>query len=133
MLTLRYMIIALLFLSVLNACQASVFDISKQPRVLTDTFMDLEQEYMGFRTQALTQSYLNSKIERWATELEGERMRREIEYARFKHPETLKAVMCAHPEFYDAAAEMDEVQEYITESTLFADYMDELTQDCPPS
>lgn len=122
--------VALLIVGLLNACQLSVPNLEHQIQTDLNGFSDLDREYAGFRIQVLTQGYLRSKIERWADEGEGERMRREIEYARFKHPDTLKAIMCAHPDLYDAALEMDEVEDYILESGLFADYMNELDTGC---
>lgn len=119
----------------LSACQHELVSQQIAPRttqVEPAYFAELDAEYGTFTTQALTQGYLKSKVQRWADEGAGERMRREIEYARFKHPNTLKAIMCAYPDLYDTAAEMDEIQEYISESTLFADYMDELSQNCQP-
>lgn len=74
----------------------------------------LERDYAGFHTQALTQNYLQRKIEAWIQKNDDEAMRREIEFARIKHPDLLMAIMHAHPNLYTAAAGMGAVDSYRT-------------------
>lgn len=53
----------------------------------------LEQEYAVFKTQALTQSYLARKVNHWLDVGNGESLRREMDFARYKHPALLTTLM----------------------------------------
>lgn len=55
--------------------------------------LSLEAEYAAFSTQALTQSYLERKVHRWLNTSNGAALVREIEFARYKHPELLLQLM----------------------------------------
>jgi formylglycine-generating enzyme required for sulfatase activity len=56
----------------------------------TEQFPDLEAEYASFSTQALTFNYITRKVHHWIRSNNGEGMRREIAFARFKHPQLFK-------------------------------------------
>ena len=66
---------------------------TSSPSLATEDFSDLEAEYAGFTTQALTQTYLQRKIDTFLAENRGPELRREIAFADFKHPDTLVNIM----------------------------------------
>jgi len=86
----------------------------------------LEAEYAVFSTQALSQSYLERKVRTLIANNDGEGLRREIEFAEYKHPELLIAVIQASPELYEAAAAVPEIQAYQQQNPGFADYLQQL-------
>jgi len=93
----------------------------------SEHFAELEAEYAGFATQALSQSYLERKVRTLIANNDGEGLRREIEFAEYKHPELLIDVMQANPELYEAAAAMPEIIEYRQQNPAFDSYMVELS------
>jgi formylglycine-generating enzyme required for sulfatase activity len=78
---------------------------------------------------ALTQNYLQRKIETWVTHTNGDAMRREIEFARVKHPQLLITIMHGYPDWYAAAAGMPAVISFRSNSDFDA-YMEALA---PPN
>jgi len=87
---------------------------------------DLEYTY-SFKTQALTESYLKKKIEKWATDNNQKKMEREIEYAKYKHPNILKNIMWANHNLYVSADNMTAVSVKRTNDSSFNSYMIELS------
>lgn len=74
----------------LTACQSpSLTPQQFSPEHAIEQFSDLEAEYAPFTTQALTQNYLERKLNRWVNQSNGEAMKRELLFAEFKHPATL--------------------------------------------
>jgi len=93
------------------------------PALPPDVFAALEQEYAGFKTQALSENYLRRKVLHFIATDQGEAMRREIEFARYRHPELLAGIMQAEPDVYTSASEQAEVQAFRTLSPDFDAYM----------
>jgi len=83
----------------------------------------LEHEYAGFKTQALSENYLRRKVLHFIATGQGEAMRREIEFARYRHPDLLMGIMQAEPDVYTSASEQVEVQAFRTISPDFDAYM----------
>jgi len=83
----------------------------------------LEREYAGFKTQALSENYLRRKVLHFIATGQGEALRREIEFARYRHPDLLVGIMQAEPDIYTAASEPAEVQAFRTLSPDFDAYM----------
>ena len=71
-----------------------------------------------FSILALTPGYLERKIRTWLTTGQGEKLRREIEYARQIHPQLLIDIVQAHPELYSG----DEAQPGIAHVQAVSDY-----------
>jgi len=97
------------------------------PQPLPIYFAELEAEYAGFSTLALTASYLERKIRTLIASHDGEGLRREIDFARYKHPQLLIDIMLANPELYVAAAAMPEVIAFRAVNPLFDEYMEQLS------
>jgi len=83
----------------------------------------LEREYAGFKTQALSENYLRRKVLHFIATGQGEALRREIEFARYRHPDLLVGITHAEPDIYTAASEPAEVQAFRTLSPDFDAYM----------
>jgi hypothetical protein len=79
----------------LLSCQAP--QTPTPPQVPHENFQDLEAEYAGFHTQALTANYLGRKVRHWIAQNNGEGMRREMEFARLKHPALVQNLMTSGP------------------------------------
>jgi formylglycine-generating enzyme required for sulfatase activity len=92
---------------------------------------DLEREYAGFQTLALTQRYLQRKVNIWATLNRDEAMRREIEFARIKHPTLLKDIMQANQDLLAIVKLMPAVVAFRSNQDFDA-YMNELAELPPP-
>jgi len=68
----------------------------------TSQYSDLDQEYSQFKTQALTQSYLKKKMDKWLSDGKySKNLVREIEYAKFKHKDLLKDIVALQPIMFD--------------------------------
>ncbi len=80
-----------LTLFIFGACATPYSDI--RPKLPETYAAAHDQEYAAFTTQALTQNYIERKVRYWIQNHKGEYMRREIEYARHKHPDTFVQVM----------------------------------------
>jgi len=93
------------------------------PALPPEVLAALEREYAGFQTQALSENYLRRKVLHFIATDQGEAMRREIEFARYRHPELLVGIMQAEPDVYTAASEQAEVQTFRTLSPDFDAYM----------
>jgi len=98
----------------------------QQRQPLPAYFVELNAEYQGFSTLALTASYLERKIRTLISKNDGEGLRREIDFARYKHPQLLIDIMLADPELYAAAAAMPEVIAFRQQSAAFDMYMHQL-------
>jgi len=83
----------------------------------------LEREYAGFKTQALSENYLRRKVLHFIATGQGEALRREIEFARYRHPDLLVGITHAEPDIYTSASEPAEVQAFRTLSPDFDAYM----------
>ena len=60
----------------------------------TNQYSDLDKEYSQFKTEALTQSYLKKKMDKWLSDDKyTKNLIREIEYAKFKHKDLLKDIV----------------------------------------
>jgi hypothetical protein len=117
---------SLLFLSLLWSCQPSGMG-----SISASAFVDLEREYAGFSTQALTANYLGRKIRHWIAQENGEGMRREMEFARLKHPGLLTAIM-ADDALCNAAIDFAEITAYSHNSPNFESYIQEFSCNIPP-
>jgi len=68
----------------------------------TSQYSDLDKEYSQFKTQALTQSYLKKKMDKWLSDGKySKNLVREIEYAKFKHKDLLKDIVALQPTMFD--------------------------------
>jgi len=68
----------------------------------TSQYSDLDKEYSQFKTEALTQSYLKKKIDKWLSDGKySKNLVREIEYAKFKHKDLLKDIVALQPTIFD--------------------------------
>jgi len=68
----------------------------------TSQYSDLDQEYSQFKTEALTQSYLKKKMDKWLSDGKySKNLVREIEYAKFKHKDLLKDIVALQPTMFD--------------------------------
>ena len=64
----------------------------------TNQYSDLDKEYSHFKTEALTQSYLKKKMDKWLSDGKySKNLVREIEYAKFKHKDLLKDIVALQP------------------------------------
>jgi len=91
----RLFVLAALSSGLLLSCQAPQTPIPSQ--VPQENFHDLETEYAGFQTQALTANYVGRKVRHWIAQSNGEGMRREMEFARLKHPALMQQHMAYGP------------------------------------
>jgi len=98
----------------------------QQRQLLPAYFIELNVEYQGFSTLALTASYLERKVRTLIANNDGEALRREIDFARYKHPQLLINIMLADPSLYTAAAAMPEVVAFRSVSAPFDAYMQQL-------
>jgi Tol biopolymer transport system component len=89
-------------------------------------FKELENEYSAFSTKALSEAYLLKKILKWKDLPNGLKMVKEIDYARQRHPDLLKAIMLADHNLFLAVNAMPEVSAKRADST-FNDFMAELS------
>jgi formylglycine-generating enzyme required for sulfatase activity len=122
--------LATIFLSaaLLSSCNLSIPPGHQSPSAAH--WQDLEQEYAAFHTQALTANYLGRKIEHWVRQQNGEGMRREMEFARLKHPILLQTIM-PHSRVCSLAIDFPEVRAYQSQSPSFASFID--TFNCTPA
>ena len=68
----------------------------------TSQYSDLDKEYSQFKTEALTQSYLKKKMDKWLSDGKySKNLVREIEYAKFKHKDLLKNIVALQPTMFD--------------------------------
>jgi len=68
----------------------------------TSQYSDLDKEYSQFTTEALTQSYLKKKMDKWLSDAKySKSLVREIEYAKFKHKDLLKDIVALQPIMFD--------------------------------
>ena len=68
----------------------------------TSQYSDLDKEYSQFKTEALTQSYLKKKMDKWLSDAKySKSLVREIEYAKFKHKDLLKDIVALQPIMFD--------------------------------
>ena len=69
----------------------------------TSQYSDLDKEYSQFKTQALTQSYLKKKMDKWLSDGKySKNLVREIEYAKFKHKDLLKDIVALQPTMFNS-------------------------------
>jgi len=75
-------------------------------------YADLDQEYSQFTTKALTESYLKKKMDKWTSSpTYSKKLLREVEYAKYKHPDVLKDVVEEVPPiFTDIVSDSSVVQ-----------------------
>ncbi len=92
---------------------------------------DLEKEYQAFQTQALRSAYLERKLAHWHATQQGEPMRREIEFARYKHPALLTAIM-EDPERCQQYLDFSEIDQYRNQSPAFSSYVETFSCAKPP-
>jgi YVTN family beta-propeller protein len=60
-----------------------------------------DKEYLPFKTEALTMSYLERKLETWlGPPVKGDNLVKEIKFAMFKYPDLFKDLMLANPQLY---------------------------------
>jgi len=79
-----------------------IVSCSSQLNQTTNQYSDLDQEYNQFKTQALTQSYLKKKMDKWlSSPTYSKNLVREIEYAKFKHKDLLKDIVAFQPTMFD--------------------------------
>lgn len=92
---------------------------------------DLENEYKAFQTQALRSTYLERKLTHWYATQQGDAMRREIEFARYKHPALLTAIM-EDTERCQQYLAFSEIDQYRTQSPGFSSYVETFSCAKPP-
>jgi len=69
----------------------------------TSQYSDLDKEYSQFKTEALTQSYLKKKMDKWLSDGKySKNLVREIEYAKFKHKDLLKDIVALQPTMFNS-------------------------------
>jgi len=69
----------------------------------TSQYSDLDKEYSQFKTEALTQSYLKKKMDKWLSDSKySKNLVREIEYAKFKHKDLLKDIVALQPTMFNS-------------------------------
>ena len=108
------------------ACQSISTPLPHQQSTnapLYNDFRNLEIEYAAFTTQALTQNYLERKIHHWLDTNNGAAMVREIEFARYKHPELLLQIMDADDVLCESSLAVTEVQSYRGIHPAFSEYL----------
>jgi len=89
-------ILLILLSLILISCTQSIFKGTGQ-------YSDLDQEYSQFKTKALTQSYLKKKMDKWlSSPTYSKNLVREIEYSKFKHPDTLKTIVALDPTMFNS-------------------------------
>ena len=121
----------------LSACQtppaARVPPADQHERSQTAASASLTDENTGeFSILELTPLYLERKIRTWLTTGQGERLRREIEFARQIHSQLLIDIVQAHPELYSGdeaqpgIANVQAVNDYRALNSAFSDYVDAL-------
>jgi len=90
---------------VIFSCLLSLTIVSCTSPILNNTsqYSDLDQEYSQFKTEALTQSYLKKKMDKWLSDSKySKNLVREIEYAKFKHKDLLKDIVASQPTIFDS-------------------------------
>jgi len=91
----RILLSSLLALSIV-ACTSPILNNTSQ-------YSDLDKEYSQFKTEALTQSYLKKKMDKWLSDGKySKNLVREIEYAKFKHPTLLKDIVALQPAMFNS-------------------------------
>jgi len=91
----RILLSSLLALSIVG-CTSPILNNTSQ-------YSDLDKEYSQFKTQALTQSYLKKKMDKWLSDGKySKNLVREIEYAKFKHPTLLKDIVALQPAMFNS-------------------------------
>ena len=76
--------------------------IQQKTNTTINEFSNLDQEYSQFKTQALTQSYLKKKMDKWlSSPTYSKNLVREIEYAKFKHKDILRDIVSLQPTMFD--------------------------------
>lgn len=93
---------------------------------------DLENEYNAFQTQALRSAYLERKLAHWHATQQGDAMRREMEFARYKHPALLTAIM-EDTERCQQYLDFSEISQYRIQSPAFATYIETFSCAKPPT
>jgi len=89
----KYGIASLLILSVCSCTSPSMQKLEvSQTTYNSQDFKDLDAEYSKFSTKALTVSYLKKKIDKFVNS-DPKKLVRELEYAKFKHPDVMKTVV----------------------------------------
>lgn len=126
----RLRILALTSGCLLFGCQVSGPSHVPTSTVLQDNFHDLESEYAPFRTQALTANYVERKVRHWITQNNGEAMRREIEFARLKHPTLVQNLMSSHA-FCNQALTFAEINTFRSANQDFDAYLNSFS--CAPT
>lgn len=93
----------------------------------------LKKEYSGFKTLALTQSYLEAKVRKLVTLTDDTALLKEIEYARVNHPTLLKTIMCGDSNLFAQATAPSKTKVNVRINTVptFANYINQLR--CLPS
>jgi len=98
----------------------------------TSQYSDLDKEYSQFKTQALTQSYLKKKMDKWISDSKySKNLVREIEYAKFKHPALLKDILVLQPTMYNSIISNTNVNQKRSEPNFenFIEYIDPFPSD----
>jgi len=91
----RILLTSLLALSIIG-CTSPILNNTSQ-------YSDLDKEYSQFKTEALTQSYLKKKMDKWLSDSKySKNLVREIEYAKFKHPTLLKDIVALQPTMFNS-------------------------------
>jgi len=93
----------------------------------TSKYSDLDREYSQFKTEALTQSYLKKKMDKWLSDNKySKNLVREIEYAKFKHPDTLKDIVALQPTMFNDIIGDTSVNQKRNESSFenYIEYID---------
>jgi len=93
----------------------------------TSQYSDLDKEYSQFKTQALTQSYLKKKMDKWLSDSKySKNLVREIEYAKFKHKDLLKDIVALQPIMFTQITANNNVSQKRSEAPFdnYIEYID---------
>jgi len=93
----------------------------------TSQYSDLDKEYSQFKTEALTQSYLKKKMDKWLSDTKySKNLVREIEYAKFKHKDLLKTIVNQNPSMFNSMTANTAVETKRSESSFenYIEYID---------
>jgi len=86
----------------ITSCSTPALNNNIHSKQQTQNFTDLDKEYSQFTTKTLTQSYLKKKMDKWLSDSKyTKNLVREIEYAKFKHPDLLKDIVALTPIMFD--------------------------------
>lgn len=102
--------------------------ISESNLLSSDEVKNFDEMYSGFKTQAVTQSYLDKKIRALASQSNDLPLLKEIAYARLKHSTVLKNIICTDNNLYTQITSVSKtnINARINSDPIFANYITQL-------